>query len=358
MAPPDAPETAPSAEANDLLAWYERERRDLAWRRTSDPYRVWVSEIMLQQTQVERVEPYFRRFIARFPTVESLAEAPLSEVLALWSGLGYYRRARHLHAAARSLQTSPALPDSARDWQRLPGVGPYTAAAIASIALGENVPAIDANVERVVARFGAIGDSRTAEGRRRLLEVARTLLDPGRPGDGNQALMDLGATVCTKAKPRCAACPLAGGCRALELGQVADFPRPLRRTSRVHERRLSVVVERSGRVLLVRRPDDADLLAGLWEVPWVVRRTGEAPEIALTSKYGGRWRLEARRGAVRHAITYRDLEIEVWSAGLEGSSVGEGVVGGWYDERERAALAMPSWVGKALGRCASAAGPR
>lgn len=190
-----------------LLAWYDRIRRDLPWRRTRDPWAIWVSEVMLQQTRVETAIPYFERFLIRFPDPAALAAAPIEEVLAQWSGLGYYRRARQLHGAAREVVERGGLPRSSAELERLPGIGPYTAAAIASIAFGEPVPVLDGNVVRVAARLSAEPeDPSRAAARGRLLAVAATLLEISRPGDSNQALMELGATVCLPKSPR-----IAGG---------------------------------------------------------------------------------------------------------------------------------------------------
>ena len=193
-----------------LIAWYERVHRDLPWRRTSDPYRVWVSEIMLQQTRAQAVVPYFERFLDRFPTVDALAAAHEEDALALWSGLGYYSRARNLVRAARTIHAAGAFPDDRAGLRALPGVGDYTAAAIASIAFGRPHAVLDGNVLRVVARVendaAEIGSARTRE---RFRAIAQAWLDPLRPGAFNQALMELGATVCLPKNPRCSACPLS-----------------------------------------------------------------------------------------------------------------------------------------------------
>ena len=243
--------------SEELVVWFDRNKRDLPWRRSADPYLVWVSEIMLQQTQVERVIPYFERFVERFPTVRELAAASVDEVLASWSGLGYYRRARFLHAAARQIVADGDFPGTFDGWKKLSGIGPYTAAAIASIAFGEKVATIDGNVERVLSRFQAVEhDIKKATGRRVLEEIAELLLDDDRPGDSNQALMELGATVCRPHNPECSACPLVAGCVALAEGTAEKFPvRSGSRKTR-SERHLGIIVEEAGRILLFRRPDD------------------------------------------------------------------------------------------------------
>ena len=194
----------PLPDSGGLLAWFDANRRDLPWRLSADPYRVWVSEIMLQQTQVERVVSYFEAFVARFPDVAHLASSSVEEVLAAWSGLGYYRRARSLHAAARQIVALGGFPRDIEGWLALPGVGRYTAAAVTSICFGAKQPVLDGNVERVLSRVIGLGqDPKKAAGRRTLLRVAESLLDDERPGDSNQALMELGATVCRPRAPRC-----------------------------------------------------------------------------------------------------------------------------------------------------------
>jgi A/G-specific adenine glycosylase len=340
--------------ARALLAWYDAHRRDLPWRADPDPYRVLLSEVMLQQTRVEVVVPYFHRFLARFPTVEALAAAEVEEVLGRWSGLGYYRRARLLHAAARRLAAG-GFPRTVDGLRELPGVGGYTAAAVASIAFGARVPALDGNVERVLARRLAFGgDPRRAAGRRALVEAALALLDPERPGDGNQALMELGATVCTPRRPACPRCPLAAGCAARAAGDPERWPPPRRRRA-VERRRLGVaVVAAGGRVLLFRRPDDSPLLAGTWELPWFDLAPGEDAAVAgppaLARRYGGRWLLDPRLATVRHGITHRALTVEAHPARLDagGGEVAEGPEAGWFDAAARATLPLSSLVEKVL----------
>lgn len=334
----------------DLLAWFDRHRRDLPWRRTRDPYAVWISEVMLQQTRVETVLPYYKRFLERFPTVEALASAEVDEALALWSGLGYYRRARQLHAAARRIvESGQGFPRTLEGLQLLPGIGSYTAAAVASIAFGVPAPVLDGNVERVMCRWLALGDDPKSGGaRRQLLAAAAGLLDPERPGDSNQALMEMGATICTPRRPKCLLCPIASGCRAAAEGDPERYPAP--RVKREAERRrlLVAVVEDASGVLLFRRPDDSELLAGTWELPWVEKGEGDA-EAALAARYGGRWELGPKIADVRHGITYRDLEVAVHRAELAWSGVvREGPEAGWFDERGRSGLALSSLVGKVL----------
>lgn len=342
--------TALPAARRRLAAWYAGARRDLPWRRTRDPYRVWVSEVMLQQTRVEVAVPYYRRFVARFPDVAALAAAERSEVLALWSGLGYYGRARRLHAAARQIVDGGGkFPGNVAALSRLPGVGGYTAAAVASIAFGEPVAVLDGNVERVGARLLALdGDPKRAASRRRLEAVARELLDPSRPGVSNQALMELGATVCTPRAPRCGECPLRSACRAHRRGEVEAYPRPRARRSPVRVDVTAALVRLDGRVLLVRREEDATLLGGTWELPWV--ESGAEAAAGLARRYGGDWELARRIGTVRHAITHRDIRLELWEARLASrAGVGEGIEAGWFEPERIPDLPSSSLLAKALG---------
>ena len=299
-----------------LLRWYRRNRRELPWRSTRDPYRVWVSEIMLQQTQVATATPYYERFVARFPTVRALARAPLDRVLAAWSGLGYYRRARHLHEAAGIVVREHAgrVPSEPRAFAALPGVGRYTAGAVLSMGFGAPLPVLDGNVARVLARLRArpLSIRRPADARA-LWAMAEELLAPASPGDWNQALMELGATVCTPRAPRCDACPLRAWCRARASGRPERFPPAAPRRAVEHVRRAVVRVEHRGRVLVVRRR--GALLAGLWEPPGVDLAAGEDAARALArvlAAHGVRGRLRRTRALVRHTITHRAIEVEVW----------------------------------------------
>jgi A/G-specific adenine glycosylase len=251
-----------------LLRWYDRERRDLPWRdEAPDPYAVWVSEVMLQQTRVETVIPYYRRWMSRFPDVAALAEAELDAVLKAWEGLGYYGRARRLHEGARALrERGGSLPRTAEDLRSLPGVGAYTAGAIASIAFGADEPAVDANARRVLSRVHDLADPTPAQLRR----LARWWIVPGRAGDVNQAVMDLGATVCTPRDPSCASCPIAPRCEGLAAGTVAERPRRRARKP-IPARAFAVGLVRDGSggasCWLVRRRDEEGLLGGRWEFP-------------------------------------------------------------------------------------------
>jgi len=260
---------------SQLLQWYELNQRDLPWRRTPDPYSIWVSEIMLQQTRVAVVIERYNAFLLRFPTLVSLAEAPEQEVLSLWSGLGYYRRARMLHKAAQfvALHLHGSLPTKAKDLRLLPGIGPYTAAAIASIAHQEHIAVVDGNVERVLCRLsGWDAGSRTGGGaklRRKIEKLASALVDPLRPGDFNQAIMELGATVCTPRSPLCLQCPLNADC--VTLGEHKTAARP-KMTSREVAHALAVRASAENHpavpeVLLEQRPQTVSVMPGLWELP-------------------------------------------------------------------------------------------
>ena len=283
---------------------------------TRDPYRVWVSEVMLQQTQVATATPYYDRFMARFPTVRALARAPRDRVLAAWSGLGYYRRARHLHEAAGIVVREHAgrVPSEPRSFGALPGVGRYTVGAVLSIGFGAPLAVLDGNVARVLSRLTARPWAlRRAPDARALWALAEELLDRGSPGDWNQALMELGATVCTPRAPRCDACPIRRHCRAHAAGRQEDFPPVAPRRTGVSVRRAVARVERSGRVLMVRR--SGPRLHGLWEPPGVDLVGDEPPERALAralASLGLRGSLRPTPVRIRHTITHRAIEVQVW----------------------------------------------
>lgn len=281
-----------------LLEWYHRARRALPWRRTREPYRIWVAEVMLQQTRVATVRPYYRRFLKRFPDVAALARAAEDEVLGCWSGLGYYARARNLHRAARLICRAGAFPRNYQALRRLPGVGDYTAAAVASIAFGLPHAVLDGNVIRVLARLsGEAGDIRTSATRGRLRRLADRLLDRERPGDFNQALMELGAAICLPRQPHCCACPWRPFCRAHQEGRTEELPVRSAQVRPVRVPQTLLLVERKGCLLLWQRGDDASHLAGFWELP-----CEEALPAARTS---------ASLGRFRHSITNRVYVFDV-----------------------------------------------
>jgi A/G-specific adenine glycosylase len=287
-------------------------------------------------------------------------------VLASWSGLGYYRRARQMHAAARQIAATgfPRTPEGLR---ALPGIGDYTAAAVASIAFGVATPVVDGNVERVVGRLLALdGDPKTAGMRAKLRDAAAALLDPGRPGDSNQALMELGATVCLPQRPRCLACPVTEGCAALATGDPERFPPPRRRRATTAVKLLVALVEEEGRALLFRRPEGSTLLAGTWELPWIELNGGPdgAEELrsyaaaALAVRYGGAWQIGTALATVRHGITHRAIEARVVAARLSGTGVvEEGMEAGWFSAEERQALPLSSLVGKVIRAAAEVSAP-
>ena len=266
-----------------LLRWYERHGRDLPWRETRDPYAIWVSEIMLQQTQVDTVIPYYERFLKLFPTVRHLARADLSKVLKLWEGLGYYSRARNLHRGSRMVvaQFSGKLPVTLHELLTIPGIGQYTAGAILSIAFNKEAPILDGNVKRVLSRVFAVGkDPGDAETTQFLWRLSESLIPKGQASAFNQALMDLGATLCTPRDPQCLLCPLRGRCRAVIAGNPEDYParKPKKPIPRVEA--VAAVICRDGKVLLRQRPPEG-LLGGLWEFPnWKSEEKGR-PRLRL-----------------------------------------------------------------------------
>jgi A/G-specific adenine glycosylase len=266
-----------------LLAWYDLNRRDLPWRTaagaTPDPYRIWLSEVMLQQTRVEAVRPYFERWIERFPNLDSLAAADHDEVMKAWEGLGYYSRARNLHRAVREVKEryDGRVPDDPKLFRALPGVGRYTGGAVLSIAYGRQEPVVDGNVRRVFARL--IDEPQPKD--RDLWRMAETLVVGERPGDLNQALMELGATVCTPRSPRCGACPVSEWCAARAAGTQERRPLPRQARPLPHEQTGTAVVVRDAEVLMARRPE-AGRLAGMWEFPGAVRSPDESAAQAAT----------------------------------------------------------------------------
>jgi A/G-specific adenine glycosylase len=293
-----------------LVDWYKVARRDLPWRHARDPYAIWVSETMLQQTRTRTVLPYYERFMSELPSVHALAEATEARVLALWSGLGYYRRARMLHAAARQVVSvhGGRFPHDLGDLRRLDGVGAYTAGAIASIAFGRRAPLVDGNVARVLARVFAIDkDVKTAPGSALLWALAARLVGDAEqdPGDWNQALMELGATVCTPRDPGCPVCPARAACLALSRGLVGQLPRVQRKAAPRVVHRVAVVLASSGSVLLARRTPGA-LFGGLWEPPG-----SDGPMSALAAGLGIDERCLELAGEVVHVLTHRRMHVGV-----------------------------------------------
>jgi A/G-specific adenine glycosylase len=301
-----------------LLRWYEKNRRDLPWRRSSDPYRIWVSEIMLQQTRVAAVLLRYEQFLQRFPDVRKLANAREASVLAEWSGLGYYRRARNLHAASKAivLEQGCEFPRNAEQWRSLPGIGKYTAAAIASIAFSEPVAVLDGNVERVLRRLLGASQSNIA-----LWAAADALLDRKRPGDFNQAMMELGALICLPSQPKCAECPVAKFCRTRGRGR----PR-LRKPRQIKREVFYLLEQRAGSVLMVKRFADEKLMPGMWELPQVQADVRE-PLFSL-----------------KHAITVTDFTVHV----VPGSA--DSVRGNWVQVWRLKSLPLTGLTRKILRR--------
>jgi A/G-specific adenine glycosylase len=309
-----------------LLEWYDRHRRRLPWRplpgEPADPYAVWLSEIMLQQTGVKTVAPYFEKFVRRWPDVDALGRASLDEVLRMWAGLGYYSRARNLHACAAAVRRDHggAFPDTEQGLRSLPGIGPYTAAAIAAIAFGRRTMPVDGNIERVVSRLFAVEEP-LPQAKPRIREFAATLLDTGeftsRAGDSAQALMDLGSSICTPKKPACALCPLNDDCAARVRGDQETFPRKAPKKSGALRRGAAFVVTR-GDELLVRTRPEKGLLGGMTEVPtshWIAAQHDKAARTQAPALRGvARWHRKA--GVVTHVFTHFPLELVVYTANV------------------------------------------
>jgi A/G-specific adenine glycosylase len=305
-----------------LLEWYDRHRRRLPWRAAAgerpDPYRVWLSEIMLQQTGVKTVGPYFLKFLARWPDVTSLGRASLDDVLRMWAGLGYYSRARNLHACAVAVlrDHGGTFPDTEEGLRQLPGIGPYTAAAIGAIAFDLRTMPVDGNIERVVSRLYAVEEP-LPQAKPRILQLAATLLGDYRAGDSAQALMDLGSSICTPKKPACALCPLDDDCAARLRGDQETFPRKAPKKSGELRRGAAFVVTR-GDELLVRTRPEKGLLGGMTEVPGSEWRAGQHDKAALTQapaiKGVSRWHRKA--GVVTHVFTHFPLELVVYTAAV------------------------------------------
>jgi len=335
--------SAPGALRVALLDWYDRNARSLPWRSPPsaaarpDPYRVWLSEIMLQQTTVAAVGPYFERFLDAWPTVADLAAAPREDVLRAWAGLGYYSRARNLHAAAGTVAAAGGFPPDEAGLRALPGVGPYTAAAIATIAFGLPANVVDGNVERVMARVHAI-ETPLPDAKPELAALAGRYVTPDRPGDWAQALMDLGATVCTPRSPSCAICPIVSFCEAEKGGAAEGYPRRLAKAAKPERRGVAFRLRRGGEILLVRRPDKG-LLGGMLALPTTPWRTEvwTREEAVSHAPAPGDWR---ESGVVRHVFTHFALILEVWTA--EGEADGD-----WRTFADIASHGLPTVFRKA-----------
>jgi A/G-specific adenine glycosylase len=322
----------------------------------ADPYKVWLSEIMLQQTTVAAVGPYYARFLERFPSVHALAAAKLDEVLALWQGLGYYARARNLHRAAQivSRDLHGRWPDTAEALRKLPGIGDYTGAAIAAIAFGRAEAAVDGNVERVMARHHAVEIPLPAA-KPALRELARRLVPEARPGDFAQALMDLGATVCTPRSPRCLVCPWSGACDARMRGLAEELPRKLAKPARPLRHGVAFfLMDREGAILLRRRPEKG-LLGGMMEVPstgWA-EKAPSAREAAASAPAPASWRVLP--GTVHHGFTHFELRLTVWAASVARRPRAKGV---WCPGEQLSTQALPTAMKKILSHALAALAKR
>ncbi len=335
--------------ALELLKWYNRHRRVLPWRAAAgekaDPYHVWLSEIMLQQTTVAAVGPYFMKFVKRWPTVRSLAAASQDEIYQMWAGLGYYRRAKNLHLCAKELAKN-GFPKTEKGLLNLPGIGPYTAAAIAAIAFDQRANVVDGNVERVVARLFNIRQA-LPQAKKKIRALAETLLPESRFGDYAQALMDLGATVCVPGKPKCGLCPWADVCAARAKGTAESLPRRAAKKAKPVRRGVAFVArDAKGAVFLRQRPETG-LLAGMMEVPstpWEEKPMPAWPKARAAAPFKASWRLLS--GPVHHTFTHFDLELSVAVAKLSGRRP----KGLWVRPEDWGDQALPSVMRKVLRR--------
>jgi A/G-specific adenine glycosylase len=310
-----------------LLRWFEKNKRDLPWRKTRAPYAVWISEMMLQQTQVATVIPYYERFLKLFPTVHDLAGADLSDVLRVWEGLGYYSRARNLHKAARMVVTNfdGNIPDTLEDLLTLPGVGRYTAGAILSIAFNREAPILDGNIKRVLCRLYAIPeDPRESKTEERLWSISGSLIPKGNAHSFNQALMELGATICTPREPLCLLCPLQRFCSASKQGKPEAYPKKMSKKKVPHVEAVSAIIIKEGRVLLRQRPPRG-LLGGLWEFPNWETKKGKDLKRSLKNHLKKEGALTARVdglvGTLKHAYSHFKLTLHVFHCEISDGEV-------------------------------------
>lgn len=324
-----------------LLKWYRKTARDLPWRRTKDPYKIWVSEIMLQQTQVETVIPYYERWLKRFPTLERLTKAKVSDVLKYWAGLGYYRRARMLHQAACEIREKYRwqIPQTPEELMKLPGIGRYTAGAIASIAFGVKTPVLDGNVIRVLTRFYAISeDISSGQTLEKLWEIAESLVPLKNPGDFNQALMELGATVCTPDLPRCLICPVSDFCKAFKRTRQTAFPVNGRKEKIEKKHATALVLRNNGKVLIQKQPETARW-GGLWTFPhWENRK-------AMIQNLGTDTKNLKHRLTIHHGFTKYHIRLDVYqwkcsSRSAGGAEVFENIR--WVKIKDLGKFAFPS----------------
>ena len=326
-----------------ILSWYDQGHRDLPWRRTQDPYRIWISEIMLQQTRAETVVSYYERFLARYPTVQDLASAPEEELLKAWEGLGYYSRARSLQKAAKEIvaRYGGQLPADLEKLRALPGIGDYTAGAIASIAFGIPAAAVDGNVERVLCRWDAIKDEvGTPAVRRQIAARAQALVPPDRPGAFANAMMEMGATMCTPKNPKCLLCPVREGCMGFAQGIAQELPRKAKKKAQRVENRAVLLVFCDNRVLIVKRQEK--LLGGLFVFPDVLEESDPARLCRALEALGIRAAYDEKLGHARHVFTHLIWEMDVHAVVADEMTQVPG--GQWVTRQELAALPLPTAV--------------
>lgn len=326
-----------------ILSWYDQGHRDLPWRRTQDPYRIWISEIMLQQTRAETVVSYYERFLARYPTVQDLASAPEEELLKAWEGLGYYSRARSLQKAAKEIvaRYGGQLPADLEKLRALPGIGDYTAGAIASIAFGIPAAAVDGNVERVLCRWDAIKDEvGTPTVRRQIAARAQALVPPDRPGAFANAMMEMGATMCTPKNPKCLLCPVREGCMGFAQGIAQELPRKAKKKAQRVENRAVLLVFCDNRVLIVKRQEK--LLGGLFVFPDVLEESDPARLCQALEALGIRAAYDEKLGHARHVFTHLIWEMDVHAVVADEMTQVPG--GQWVSRQELAALPLPTAV--------------
>ncbi|MGK2741459.1 A/G-specific adenine glycosylase [Tepidicaulis sp. LMO-SS28] len=352
-------------DAGALLTWYGRHARVLPWRvgpqkgragsKKPDPYKVWLSEIMLQQTTVATVGPYFMDFIARWPDVTALAEAPLDDVLHAWAGLGYYSRARNLHACARAVvaEHGGVFPDNEEGLRALPGIGPYTAAAIAAIAFGKRAVVVDGNVERVVARLFAI-ETPLPAAKKEIKEKADELTPEKRAGDFAQAMMDLGATTCTPKNPACNRCPFETACEGRRLGIAETLPRKAPKKEKPVRRGAAFWVERADGAVLLRKREAKGLLGGMTEIPSTAWETEERSAVELEKEAPVKAKWEKLPGLVRHTFTHFHLELEVWRGQVPESAKADGL---WTLPENLGEHALPTVMKKIVAHALPEDGP-
>lgn len=353
-----APDGAEPAASAHLLAWYDRHARVLPWRvspadgqrgERADAYRVWLSEIMLQQTTVATVIAYFERFVQQWPDVDALADAPTEAVMGAWAGLGYYARARNLHACAKAVVAlhGSRFPETAEGLRTLPGIGDYTSAAVAAIAFGEKIAVVDGNIERVVSRLFKIATPLPA-GRDEIRRQMQALTPTGRPGDFAQAMMDLGATICTPKRPACVLCPISADCQARKDGTMQSFPVKAAKRAKPERRGAAFVAvrERDGAVWLRRRPESG-MLGGMAEPPTTDWRVGQDGAVgAEAAPFKAAW---TPAGAVVHVFTHFTLTLEVWRATLQSDP---GTEGWWAGPNRLPGEALPTLMKKAIALAA------